>query len=86
MTFYNYFICIQGIVGIGFYFMLSKCFHFNISSAWFLLQISISSVPFLSFFPTVFGFRLFDILSILNGDILLSGISSANSITMKDGK
>ena len=33
-----------------FIFMLSKCFHFSISSAWFLLQISISSVPFLSLF------------------------------------
>ena len=86
MAFYNSFTCIQGIVRIGFYFRLSKCFHFNILSAWFLLIISISSVPFLSFL-TVFGFKLFDnIFSILNGDSLLSGISSADSITMKDGK
>ena len=39
------------------------------------------------FFLTVFGFKLFDnIFSILNGDSLLRGISSADSIMMKDGK
>ena len=78
MAFYNSFTCIQGIVvRIGFYSMLSKCFYFNISLDWVLLQISISSVPFLRFFLTVFGFKLFDnIFSILNGDSLLSGISS----------
>ena len=55
-------------------------------SAWILLQIFISSVPFLSFL-TVFGFKLFDnIFSILNGDSLLRGISSADSITMKNWK
>ena len=66
--------------------MLSKCFHFNNLSDWFLLWISISNVPFFSF-STVFGFRFLDsIFSILNGDSLLRGISSTDSITMKDGK
>ena len=52
----------------------------------FLMQISISSVPFLSFL-TVLGSKHFNnIFSILNGDSLLKGISSADSITMKDGK
>ena len=75
----------SGNCGILF-FMLSMCFHFNISSAWFLLHISISRVPFLSILKLFFGFKLFDIFSILNGHSLLRGISSADSITMKDGK
>ena len=65
--------------------MLSKCFHFNNSSDWFLLGISIRNVPFFSFL-TVFGLRFLDsIFLILNGDSLLR-ISSVDSITMKDGK
>ena len=52
MAFYN-FTCIQGIEGYVFILMLSKCFHFSISSAWFLLQISISSVPFIFFFNSI---------------------------------